>query len=76
MLCSKKLLLLHVVVGSSASGEDAPTFFLASGIFCDTRPLRVLSSIVGVFFLKQCMIHLSCQLKENLMNYDVFRGAW
>ena len=32
---------------------------------------RVLSSLVGVLFLKQRMIHLSCQFKENLVNYGV-----
>lgn len=73
MLCSNKLL---VVGGSSALGEDALAFFQASGVFCDTRPLRVLSSIVGGFFSKKHMFHLSCQLKENLMSYGVFRGAW
>lgn len=38
MLCSNKLLFLRVGGGgASASGEDAPTLFQVSGVFCDTH---------------------------------------
>lgn len=39
MFCSNKLLFLRVGGGwgGSASGEDAPTLFQVSGVFCDTH---------------------------------------
>lgn len=52
-----------------------PTSFQVS-VSHDTLPQRVQSSVVGVFFLKYCAIHLYCQFKENPVNYGVLGDAW